>query len=327
MKKRFKVAQVGLGPIGVECIKLAASKSWARIVGAVDVDPAKIGRNVGELTGVPELKHLRVAGSIDALREKPDVVFQTTVSRFDAAYDQLRRLANAGVSVISSCEELVFPQLRNPKLSARLDQTARRSGARVLGAGANPGFVMDLLPVFFTGVMREVREIHVERVVDATTRREPLQRKIGSGMAPARSRQLLRTGRAGHAGLRESLGLLAHALGYELREFKESGKAIIAEQEIETAYLTVHRGETCGLHQHLEAHLSARLFVSLDLKMYLGAPEPMDRLIIRGDPPLDILVRGGVAGDAATVAALVNSVPRLMRAPAGLRLLTELPLA
>jgi 2,4-diaminopentanoate dehydrogenase len=65
--------------------------------------------------------------------------------------------------------------------------------------------------------------------------------------------------------------------------------------------------------------------VSLDLKMYLGASEPRDRLLIRGDPPVDILVRGGVAGDAATVAALVNSVGRLLRTPAGLRLATDLP--
>jgi 4-hydroxy-tetrahydrodipicolinate reductase len=185
---------------------------------------------------------------------------------------------------------------------------------------------MDLLPAFVAGVLREISEIRVERVVDATTRREPLQRKIGSGMAPARFTQLLRAGQAGHAGLRESLALLAHALGYPLLDFKETSQAVIARHNIQTVYLKVRRGETCGLHQHIEAHLSDKLFVSLDLKMYLGASEPRDRLVINGDPSMDILVRGGIPGDAATVAALVNNGPRLMRAPAGLRLMTELPL-
>jgi 2,4-diaminopentanoate dehydrogenase len=325
MRKTIKIAQIGLGPIGLECIKLAATKPWARIVGAVDRDPSKTGCNVGALTGVPQLGRLKVVESVEALREKPDLVFQTTVSTFQAAYSQLKQLAEAGINVISSCEELIFPQLRNPELAARLDRSARRAGARVLGTGVNPGFVMDLSPAVVSGVIREIHEIRVERVVDASTRREPLQRKIGSGMAPARFRRLLRAGQAGHAGLRESLALLAQALGYPLTDFKETGKPVIARQDIQTDYLKVRRGETCGLHQHIEAHLTENLFVSLDLKMYLGASEPRDRLLIRGDPPVDILVRGGVAGDAATVAALVNSVGRLLRTPAGLRLATDLP--
>jgi hypothetical protein len=176
-------------------------------------------------------------------------------------------------------------------------------------------------------VIREIHDIRVERIVDASTRREPLQRKIGSGMAPAKFRRLLRAGQAGHAGLRESLALLAHALGHPLTQFKETGKPVIAQRAIQTEYLKVRPGETCGLHQHIEVHLCETLFVSLDLKMYLGASEPRDSLLIRGDPPVDILVRGGVAGDAATVAALVNSALRLLRTPAGLRLVSDLPAA
>jgi 4-hydroxy-tetrahydrodipicolinate reductase len=63
----------------------------------------------------------------------------------------------------------------------------------------------------------------------------------------------------------------------------------------------------------------------MDLKMYLEAPDPHDAVRIDGDPPLNVVVTNGVAGDHATVAALINVVPRLLAAPAGLRLMTELP--
>ena len=48
---KIKLAQFGLGPIGLETLKLAATKSWAEIVGGIDIDPAKIGKDLGELTG------------------------------------------------------------------------------------------------------------------------------------------------------------------------------------------------------------------------------------------------------------------------------------
>ena len=48
--KKIKIAQFGLGPIGLETLKLAATKPWAEIVGGIDIDPAKLGMDLGELT-------------------------------------------------------------------------------------------------------------------------------------------------------------------------------------------------------------------------------------------------------------------------------------
>src|SRR5262249_45683573 len=208
----IKIAQFGLGPIGLETLRLAASKSWAEIVGAVDIDPAKAGRNVGDLTAAVGLQSVRVYSHLSGLLEhaKPDLIFHTAVSRFSDAYQQIDPIVRQGISVVSSCEELVFPGLREPELAAKLEALCLKNGARVVGTGVNPGFVMDLLPVCLTTVCREVRSVHVERVVNASTRRGPLQRKIGSGLAPDHFSRLFREGKAGHAGLKESLALIAH---------------------------------------------------------------------------------------------------------------------
>lgn len=325
MKGKLKIAQLGLGPIGIECLKLASTLPWARVVGAVDIDPSKVGLDWRVLTGEKRPRGARIVSRVEELKEKPDLIFHTAVSRFRTAYEQLEALARQGIHVVSSCEELVFPRLREPKLAARLNRLCHTSGARIVGTGVNPGFVMDLLPLCLAGVIHPIRAIDVQRVVNASTRREPLQRKIGSGLAPAEFKRLLRAGKAGHAGLKESFALIAHTLGWKARKIVEISEPIVARQNIRTKYFSVRKGQTCGLHQHAEAWIDGDLRLSLDLKMYLDAENPHDAIQIEGNPPLNVLIKGGVAGDQATAAALVNTAPRLLRAAPGLRLLTELP--
>jgi 4-hydroxy-tetrahydrodipicolinate reductase len=99
----------------------------------------------------------------------------------------------------------------------------------------------------------------------------------------------------------------------------------VADHNIRTQHLEVKKGQTCGLHQHAEATVNGQVCLTLDLKMYLDARNPHDAIQLEGEPPLDVVINGGVAGDQATVAALVNTAPRLLKAPPGLLLVTDLP--
>ncbi len=328
MAKSIKIAQFGLGPIGMETLKLAAGRRGVEVIGAVDVAPAKRGQDLGFITGNRALRGCKVFGLFAELlrSEKPDLVFHTTVSGFQAAYGQIQPLARHGISVVSSCEELLFPQRHDPVLAARLDRLCRQTGARVVGTGVNPGFVMDVLPLCLTGVCSHIRAIHIQRVVNASTRREPLQRKIGSGWPPSVFRRRFKAGEAGHAGLCDSLALIAHCLGWKINGLRETGAPVIATHKIRTRFLEVEPGETRGLHQHARASRNGKTCLTLDLKMYLDAPNPHDAIQIEGEPPLDLLIRGGVAGDQATAAALVNTAPRLLQAAPGLRLMSDLAL-
>jgi 4-hydroxy-tetrahydrodipicolinate reductase len=200
----------------------------------------------------------------------------------------------------------------------------KQFGARVLGTGVNPGFVMDVLPVCLTGVCRSVKAVHVQRVVNATTRRGPLQKKIGSVLEPAAFEKLFAEGKAGHAGLKESAALIAHCLGWKISTLTETCKAIPADHDITTPYVTVKIGQTCGLHQRAEVSVAGQIVITLDLKMYLDAPNPHDSCQIDGEPALSMTISTGVAGDSATVSAVVNAAPRILKAPPGLLLMTDI---
>jgi len=323
---KIKIAQFGLGPIGIETLKLAATKPWAKIVGGIDIDPGKIGRSLAGITGVTSLDRAKVHGSLDELIAKSelDVIFHTAVSKIKPTVAQIEPMVRAGISVVSSCEELLYPPLREPRLAKRLDALCKKHGARVLGTGVNPGFVMDVLPVCLTGVCRNVTAIHVQRVVNATTRRGPLQKKIGSGLAPAEFERRFKEGMAGHAGLKDSAALIAHCLGWKIGSLTETCNAVVADHDIRTPHVEVKAGQCCGLHQYSEAKVNGKVVLTLDIKMFLDAPDPHDACQIEGDPPLDLRLTGGVAGDTATVAALVNAAPRLLKSPPGLRLMTDI---
>jgi hypothetical protein len=325
--KKIKVVQFGLGPIGLESLKLAADQSWLEVTGGVDIDPAKVGRPLAELTGVPSLANAKVFPSLDALfaaAGEPDVILHTAGSSAATSFAQMKPALDRGISVASTCEELIFPALKTPALVTEFDQLCQRTGARIAGTGVNPGFVMDILPICLTGVSREVKSIYVERVVNAATRRQPLQAKIGSGQNPDDFRAKFAAGKAGHAGFQQSIALLAHAMGWQLDEIRETCEPVVATSRVVTKFFDVAPGQSLGIHQTCIGLSGGDTKIKLDLQMYLDAPLPHDAIVVRGRPDLNLVLNGGVAGDDATVAALINIVPRLLAAAPGVRLMTEL---
>src|SRR5690606_29835256 len=150
------------GPIGIASLRLAAAQPWAEVVGGVDIDPAKVGRSLAELTGLDQLGAARVFGSFEELWENapPDVVLHTAGSRATTTIEQVTPIIERGVSVATTCEEMLYPWLAAMGPAAALDSACRRHGARVVATGVNPGFVLDVLPVCLTGVCRRVDRIY-----------------------------------------------------------------------------------------------------------------------------------------------------------------------
>lgn len=326
--KKVKVAQFGLGPIGLESLRFAAAQPWIEIVGAVDNNPAKSGRSLVELTGMLSLDGLSLCPTLEALfaEAQPDVILHTASSSAAATFQQVRPALEMGLAVASTCEELIYPAWKSPALATEIDALCLHTRARLVATGVNPGFVMDVLPICLTSVCRSVETIQVERVVDAATRRQPLQAKIGCGQDPGEFQAKLTARRAGHAGLHESLALVAHAMSWKLDTIDGESRPMVAAANVSSSFFEVPAGSTCGIHQRAVGKLAGVEKIVLDIKMYLGAQEPHDTILIGGRPGLDVTVHGGVAGDDATVASLVNAVPRLLAAPPGLRLCSELVL-
>jgi len=329
VKKKIRVAQFGVGPIGASIARLMREKPSLEIVGAVDKDPSKAGHDLGELVGPSDRPWgITISPEISAvLEESPDVVVHSTSSYLATVADELLACISAGCCVVSTCEELSYPFRKHPQLSAKLDATAKQQGVALVGTGVNPGFVMDKLVLTLSAAAQRVDWARATRVVDASTRRLPLQKKIGAGLECEEFRKQVAAGRIKHHGLPESIAMTADGLGFTLDDISETIEPILAKETVKTEFLEVTPGQVAGVHQIARGTSKGQEKIIMELQMYVGAKQPSDTIELRGQPNLSMIIPGGTHGDLATAAVAVNAIPAILEAPAGLRTVRDLPLA
>ena len=326
MRKKIRVVQYGIGPIGASIVRLMRQKHSLEIVGAIDNDPAKAGRDLAEVAGATDAPWgIAVSPSASSVLAKPvDVVLHTTSSYLPNVMDELLECISAGACIVSTCEELSYPFRKHPELAARLDTAAKEEGVALVGTGVNPGFVMDKLVLELSAVAQRVDFARATRIVDASKRRLPLQKKIGAGMTPQEFREQVAAGAIKHHGLPESIAMVADGLGFSLDEITETIEPVIAAEPVKTQFLEVAPGQVAGVHQIARGIWEGEDKIFMELQMYVGARQPADTVELRGEPNLTMTSPGGTHGDLATAAIAVNTIAAILAAPAGLRTMRDL---
>ena len=324
----IRVLLYGLGPIGAMVARQLAARDGFRVVGGVDVDPAKVGRDVGEISGVEH--PLRVKVNPDAVRTikqtKPDVVVLCTSSSLKSVMPQVEDVLKAKVAIVTTTEELSYPVKRNAGLARKIDAMAKRAKVAVLSTGVNPGFAMDALPIVLPAACERVDSIAVHRVQDARARRLPFQQKIGAGLSREQFDREVERGNIRHIGLAESITMIADALGWQLDRITDDIKPRIAETAVSSEFLAVDPGYVTGIVQDGIGYRHGTPVIKLHLEAYLGAPESYELAIIEGSPRLSLTVPTGIPGDIATASIVVNSIPKVLAAAPGLHTMRSLPL-
>jgi 4-hydroxy-tetrahydrodipicolinate reductase len=324
----IKVAQVGLGPIGAAVVRQLADRSGFRVVAGIDIDPAKAGRDLGEVAGVGRPLGVRVSADARAAirRARPDVAVLSTSSALKAVLPQIDQILRLRVPILSTTEELVYPSKANLRYARAIHQLAKKAKVGVLATGVNPGFVMDALPIMLTGVCQRVDAIRVDRIQDARIRRLPFQQKIGAGLTREQFQRKVDDGTVRHVGFTESISMIADALGWKLERITEAVQPKLAVETVASEFLAVDAGYVCGVVQDGVGYRDGQPVITLHLEAYFGAPDPFDAIEIAGSPGLSMRFAGGVHGDIATVAIAVNSLPKVLEAAPGLHTMRDMPL-
>ena len=317
-----KVVLFGLGSVGLEIVKILHEKRELKLVGTVDIDPDKMGKDVGMLALNKRLG-ISVSSVDAALKKKPDIVLHATTSYLDDAYDQISAIVKNGISVISTCEELVYPYTSsaNIKLARRLDALAKKHNASILSVGVNPGFLMDSLVLALTGLCSKIERIRVERVVDVAKRRKALQEKMCLGLDPEEFEKIKK--KVGHVGLLESAKMICDTLKVKV-SFTSSVRPVVANRTFQSYGLAIEQGQIAGLEHRLVGKRGNQKFIEMILYMFAGASE-FDLIEIEGTPPVSIRTNG-IHGDQATISLLLNYIPIVMNAESGLLTVMDVPL-
>jgi 4-hydroxy-tetrahydrodipicolinate reductase len=324
----IRVLHVGLGPIGAAVVRQVADRKGLRIVGAADIDPAKVGRDLGDIAGVGRALRVRVSGDVKkAIKaSKPDAVVLCTGSSLQRVLPQIEEILKLRIPIVSTTEELAYPTKGNMKYARVIHQLAKKAKVAVLGTGVNPGFVMDALPIALTGVCEQVEALRIDRIQDARIRRLPFQQKIGAGLTREQFQRKVDDGSVRHVGLAESISMIADAVGWKLDRITDEIRPRIATETVASEYLAVDPGFVCGIVQDGVGYRNGVPVITLHMEAYLGAHESFDAVEITGSPALKMKIAGGVHGDIATASIVVNSLRKILAVEPGLHTMRDMPL-
>ena len=324
----IRVVLVGLGPIGAAVARQIVERKGFRLVGAVDIDPLKLGQDAAKVIGLEKPLRVKVTNDIGKTIKsaKPHVAVLCTSSALKSVVGQFEDVLKHRVPIVTTTEEAAYPSRANRRLAARLDAAARKAKVAVLGTGVNPGFTMDALPIALTAVCERVTSIEVLRVQDARIRRLPFQQKIGAGLTREQFAHRVEAGTVRHVGFTESIQMIADAMSWKLDRVTDEIEPKMADADVASDLLSVRAGQVCGLVQRGTGYINGEPRIRLRLEAYLGAPESYESVLIEGSPRIHSRIDGGVHGDIATASMAVNAIPAVMSASPGFRTMRDIRL-
>lgn len=334
--EELRIVVYGVGAMGSNMVRLLQGKPDVRIVGAIDWDEKKIGRDLGELTGLGKDLGVKVTYPPENVlgRVRAHLVLQATTAFLDEAYGQIMSVLERRMNVVTICQELFFPLLNNVSRAEEIDKEARERGVRVTAVGINPGFIMDLVPILCSTPCWEIESVFVRRVVDFSPYGPDEMKHIGANLTTAEFLDGVKNGTIGHIGLLETAAMVGHCLGFEIDELRQTKEPIVTRRGRRSRFIEIAPDRVCGFRQNVAGFAGGTRM--LDFQM-VGIVSPDreedgvemgDYARINGIPSLDISIKEEIAqkGGLGTAGVAVNSVPRLMSASPGFHTMDTLTL-
>ena len=341
----YRVVLWGTGNVGRNALIGIDAHPDLELVGVWVSNPAKVGRDAGELAGLG--RRLGITSSNDsdgAFALKPDCVVYTSMAdiRLGEALDDLARILASGANVVSSSP--VFLQFPEAEPTEPIVAAARQGNSSIWVNGIDPGFANDWLPLTLTGISERITEVRCMEILNYATYDQGtvLFDIMGFGRPLDETPMLLAPGvltMAWGSVVRQ----LAAGLDVRLDGIEEWHTRLPAPESLEISAGTVDKGTTAALRFEVRGMRGGRPVIVLEhvtrLRDDLAPdwPQPAGagcyRVMVTGEPnyTLDLQLLGtdgdhNTAGLKATAMRLVNAIPAVVAAPPGLLTALDLPL-
>ena len=332
MTNRIPIIVQGVGALGRLFVRVAMDDPRLELLGAIDTDPAKAGRSLGDVIGDHSPLQVPVLADIDellgVLPRRPQVLVHMTESRPDRIAGPLISAASRGLNVLSAAESMFYPWLRYPVHAARLDAAGREHGVTISGTGINPGFVFDQLVLDAAAATTAVRHIALQRSVEVSNTGPGDVEHVGFGLAEAEFRQRVIDGSIeGHMGLPESFVLLAEHLDMPIDRIRESWEPVVATRVTPSAIGDIPPGHVIGIVQGARAYAGGNETMVARLAMYFGEGHETsaDEIVIDGIHRIHMRIEPASLSLMGAANVLVNTAATLPSAPPGLVSVLDLP--
>lgn len=332
--EKVRVGLWGFGAMGRGMAKMLLDKKGLEIVSVCDLDPNKTGKSIFDLLGLEKGNRKDVLIEPDykkAFTEKcADVVLLATDSFVKNAFSKIEYILKQKINVISTAEEMAYPQAQSPEMAKDLDRIAKENGVSVLGTGINPGFVLDLLVLALTGTCEKVESIKAVRVNDLSPFGHAVMEEQGVGV----TREVFEKGVAegtiaGHVGFPESIRMITDGIGWNLDKIDQTREPIMSNVYRKSEYAEVQAGNVAGCRQCGYGYVDGELKIVMEhpqqILPNLEGIKTGDYVTIKGVPNIDLQITPEIPGGIGTIAMCVNSIPHIINARPGLKTMLDIP--
>ncbi len=330
--QNVKVIIWGLGAMGSGMAKMLLNKKGVDIVGAIDIGN-KLGKSMYEIIGVErgDRAEVIVGTPEEVIKEKSaDVCLCVTDSFTAKAFDKYKFVMEKGINVVTSAEEMAYPQAQEPELAKKLDEIAKANGVSILGTGINPGLIMDFLVVIMSGCCESVDHIISRRINSLSPFGPTVMEEQGIGFTVDEFNRRVEEGTmAGHVGFHESISMIADAIGWKVDNITTSMEPIITDVDRKSPYGFAAAGNIAGVAMKGNGYVNGELKIEMDHPQQIE-PEQVgvqtgDYVIIKGNPNINMINSPEVPGGIGTIAMCVNMIPQVINAKPGLKTMIDLP--
>lgn len=343
----YRVIQWSTGNVGRYALRGIIGHPDLELVGLWVSNPAKVGRDAGELCGIDERTGILATNDADALlASDADCVSYTATAdlRPVEAIDDICKILRSGKNVVSSSlVPLIFPARAPKEMVEPIEAACRDGGTTFFTNGIDPGFANDAMPLAIASVCERVDRVRVQEVLNYATYDQPevLFTTMGFGQALDAMPILLIPGVLTLA-WGGAVNAIAHGLGVEVEDFHEVHERLPAPETFEVPSGKVEEGTTAALRFEVQGIVGGEPRIIVEHVTRLRAdlapqwPEPPGvggyRVLIEGSPNAKLeLTLEGDGGDEnsggliVTAMRLVNAVGAVCESPPGMLSIHDLP--
>lgn len=332
-RENVKVILWGLGAMGKGMAEMLLNKKGVEIVGAIDIGE-KLGKSMFDFLDIEKgnREDIIIKTAEEVITEKAaDVVLIATSSFTKDVFPKIKYCLENKINVISTAEEMAYPQAQESKLAEEMDRIGKENGVTVLGTGINPGLIMDLLVITLTGACIDVDSIKAERINNLSPFGPAVMSGQGVGLTVEEFNKKVEEGTlAGHVGFPESITMIAHALGWKLDdEIKLSREPIVSSVYRKSTYAEVDAGDVAGCNMKGYGYVNGEKKIEMlhpqQIEPQLEGGATGDYITIKGTPNINMAITPEVPGGIGTIAMCVNMIPHVINARPGLKTMIDLP--
>ena len=336
MDRKIKVIQYGVGKMSVYTMRYVYEKG-AEIVGAIDVNPAVIEKDIGEIMGT-ENKGVKVVSVEDAEKmiqeTKPDIAIVTTMSLIKDVEDALMLCARLGINAITTCEEAFYPMNSNPAITKRLDEMAKKTNCTITGSGYQDIYWGQLISSI-AGSTHTIKKIKGSSSYNVEDYGIALAKAHGSGLTLEEfDKQVASVDRISDEERKEMIekgeylpsymwnvnGWLCDKLGLTVKSQTQKTVPQTYSEDIysTTLGMTVKAGDATGMSAVVTTETEEGITIESECigKVYAKDEFDKNEWTIIGEPETTLVINKPATVEL-TCASVVNRIPDVMNSKAG----------